>query len=170
MSKIIAQACHFLVWYGTPWRSYLENMTIQNKFINKWVRRFIHQTMCQVKKLASGGVRKQPPEVQKNSPEVSCKERFFKKGLQHKCFPLMRFAKLSKTPILKNIWERLLLKMCSWNWEKLNFIIRSFNFTLKNRFFQYQYQKKVHDRYFMIVHISWSLYLHTIIFLWCGKK
>ena len=29
-------------------------------------------------------------------------------------------------------------------------LIRSFNFTLKNRFFQHQYQKQVDDWYFMI--------------------
>ena len=41
-----------------------------------------------------------------------------------------------KARILKNICERLLLKMCSWNWEKLGFIhIRSFNFTLKKSVF-----------------------------------
>ena len=32
---------------------------------------------------------------------------FYKKRLQHKCFPV-KFAKLLKTPILKNICKRLL--------------------------------------------------------------
>ena len=49
---------------------------------------------------------------------------------------------------LNIICERLLLKMCSWNWEHL--FIMSFDFTLKTRFFQHQYQKQVHDWYFMI--------------------
>ena len=31
---------------STPWRSYSENLTIDNKFINKRVRFFIYQTMC----------------------------------------------------------------------------------------------------------------------------
>ena len=34
---------------------------------------------------------------------------FIKKGLQNRCFP-MRFAKLLRRPMLKNIYERLLLK------------------------------------------------------------
>ena len=33
--------CQFSTLQGTPWRSYLENPTIDDKFINKWVR---HQT------------------------------------------------------------------------------------------------------------------------------
>ena len=33
---------------------------------------------------------------------------FIKKRLQHKCFPV-KFAKFLRTPILKNIYERLLL-------------------------------------------------------------
>ena len=44
------QACQFLTLYGTPWRSYLENLTIDDKFINKRVRLFIHQAMCREEK------------------------------------------------------------------------------------------------------------------------
>ena len=50
---------------------------------------------------------------------------------------------------MRNICVRLLLKMCSCNWEKLKFI-RSFNFLLKNRFFQHQYQKQVKMRLFLL--------------------
>ena len=42
---------------------------------------------------------------------------------------------------------------------------------LKNKsfiFFQHQYQKQVHDRYFMIG-FPWSLYSYTR-FLWCSEK
>ena len=42
---------------------------------------------------------------------------------------------------------------------------------LKNKsfiFFQHQYQKQVHDRYFMIG-FPWSLYYYTR-FLWCSEK
>ena len=78
-----------------------------------------------------------PGFVQKQPPEVFCKKRcswnfrkfhrkapvleslfnnvaglqacnFIKKILQHRCFP-MKFAKFLRTPILKNIFERLLL-------------------------------------------------------------
>ena len=51
------------------------------------------------------------------------------------------YCKIFKIPNLKNICVRLLLKMCSWNWGKLKFI-RSFNFTLKNRFNQHDIQSK----------------------------
>ena len=40
------KVCQFSAWEGTPWRSYLENLTIDDKCINKRVRLFIHQTMC----------------------------------------------------------------------------------------------------------------------------
>ena len=35
----------------TPWRSYLENLTIDNKFIKKGVSLFMHQMMCQEEKI-----------------------------------------------------------------------------------------------------------------------
>ena len=37
------KACHFSALWGTPRRSYLENPTIDDKFINKRVRLFINQ-------------------------------------------------------------------------------------------------------------------------------
>ena len=83
---------------------------------------------------------------------------------KHMCwspFLILSTAKLLTAPILKNICEWLPLKMCLWKWEKLKFIIRSFKFILKNRFFHHQYQKQVHDWYFMIGS-PWSLYCHTI--------
>ena len=39
------QACQFSALQGTPWWSYLENLTIDDKFINKRVRLYMHQTM-----------------------------------------------------------------------------------------------------------------------------
>ena len=39
------QACQFSASLGTTWRSYLENLTIDDKFINKRVRIFIYQTV-----------------------------------------------------------------------------------------------------------------------------
>ena len=81
----------------------------------------------------------------------------------HLCWSLLlilSIAKFLREPILKNICKRFLLKMCSWNWEKL--FIRSFNFTLKNRFFEHQYQKQVYDWYFVFGFL-WR-------FLWCGEK
>ena len=47
------QVCQVLTLYGTPWRSYLENLTIDGKLINKRVRLFIHQTMYREEKIVS---------------------------------------------------------------------------------------------------------------------
>ena len=44
------QACQFLASWGTTWRSYLKNLTIDYKFINKRVRLCIDQTMFREEK------------------------------------------------------------------------------------------------------------------------
>ena len=63
----------------------------------------------------------------------------------------------------------LLLKMCSWNWEKLKFL-KSFNFTLKNRLFVASISETSENVcFYFMIGFPWSLYLHTI-FLWCGEK
>ena len=38
------KTCQFSASQGTPWQSYLENLAIDDKFIKKQVRIFIHQT------------------------------------------------------------------------------------------------------------------------------
>ena len=43
------QACQFSASQGTPWRSYIENLTIVDKFINKRVR-LLHIKRCVKKK------------------------------------------------------------------------------------------------------------------------
>ena len=43
-----------------------------------------------------------------------------KKRLRHRCFP-MKFAKVLRTYILKNICERLLLNLCKWPYHILRF-------------------------------------------------
>ena len=40
------KACQFSALWGIPWQSNLENLTIDDKFINKRVRLFMQQTMC----------------------------------------------------------------------------------------------------------------------------
>ena len=88
------QACQFSALQGTPWRSYLEKLTIDDKFINKRVRLFIHQTTCREEKIictSSQGCKiasylfkkmcKQPLEEQKQSPEVFYKKSVFKNFL-----------------------------------------------------------------------------------------
>ena len=88
------QACQFWALYRTTWRSYLENLIIDGKFINKRVRLFIHQTICREEKLLVRHnkvakydyflkkIQKQPPEVQKQSPCRSSHRRCsVKKGV-----------------------------------------------------------------------------------------
>ena len=41
-------------------------------------------------------------------------------------FLILSIAKCLGEPILKNICERLLLEMCSWNREKLKFVHKEF--------------------------------------------
>ena len=48
-----------------------------------------------------------------------------------------------EAPILKYIYEPLLLQLCSWNWEKLKIIYIESELVIKNRLFQHQYQKQV---------------------------
>ena len=63
----------------------------------------------------------------------------------------------------------LLLKMFSWNWEKLKFL-KSFNFTLKNRLFVASISETSENVcFYFMIGFPWSLYLHAI-FLWCGEK
>ena len=44
------QVCQFSALQCTPWPCYLDNLTIDDKFINKRVRLFLHQTMCREEK------------------------------------------------------------------------------------------------------------------------
>ena len=96
-----------------------------------------------------------------NETEVYYKMRqctkFRKIHGKHLCgslFLIQNIAKYLRTPILNNTCKRLLLKMCSWNWEKL----------------------KIRDKWncislcfsFMIGSL-WSLYSRTI-FLWRGRN
>ena len=45
------QACQFSALQGTPSWRYLENLRIDDKFMNKRIRHFIQQTMCQEEKI-----------------------------------------------------------------------------------------------------------------------
>ena len=67
-------------------------------------------------------------------------------------FLILSIEKFLRAHILKNLCLQLLLKMSSWNWVKSKFL-RSFNFILKNRFLQHQYQKQVK----MLVFTSWMV-------------
>ena len=71
-------------------------------------------------------------------------------------FFILSISKFLRAPILKNICERLLLKMCPWNSETLKFIIRSFNFTFKKTGFF-----NINMRIKFMIDISW-LFSHEI--------
>ena len=68
---------------------------------------------------------------------------------------IQSIAKFLRAPILKNI--------CFWKYfhetEKNKICLKSFNFTLKNCFFQHQYQEQVK----MLVFISWLVSHETCI-------
>ena len=47
------RVCKVSALEATLWRNYLENLTIDDKLINKQVPLFIHQTMCREEKIVS---------------------------------------------------------------------------------------------------------------------
>ena len=72
-------------------------------------------------------MQKQPPDVFYKSAVVKKKKKKKKKQYlqKHLCWSLFLIQNITKSlraPILKNICERLLLKMCSWNWEKTKIV------------------------------------------------
>ena len=68
----------------------------------------------------------QPPEVLYSKAAVKNLAIFTGKHLCWSFFLMQNTAKFLRAPILKNIWELLLLKMCSLNWEKLNIVHKEF--------------------------------------------
>ena len=72
-------------------------------------------------------MQKQPPDVFYKSAVVKKKKKKKKKQYlqKHLCWSLFLIQNITKSlraPILKNICERLLLKMCSWNREKTKIV------------------------------------------------
>ena len=89
----------------------------------------------------------------------------YKKTLALKSLFSSEYCQILRAPTLENICARLLLKMCSWNWEKLKFI-KSFNFTLRN---QYQYSTSVSETsenvsFYFMIGFPWRLYLQRYYF------
>ena len=79
-------------------------------------------------------------------------------------FLILSIAKFLRAAILKNICERLLLKMCSWNWENL-FIMSFINFTLKNRFFNIN----IRNKFILVFHDSFPMkfvFTYNISLVW----
>ena len=74
-------------------------------------------------------MQKQPPDVFYKSPVVKKKKKKKQYLQKHLCWSLFLIQIITKSlraPILKNICERLLLKMCSWNWEKTKIVHKEF--------------------------------------------
>ena len=95
--------------------------------------------------------------TKKKSPFIKLPSQHFEKVIyqctditwlltdKHLCWSvnlILSIAKFLTAPILKNICELLLLKMCSWNHEKLKFIHSSFNFTFKKQVFSTSISEK----------------------------
>ena len=90
-------------------------------------------------------MQKQPLEVPYKKSVLKSFAIFPGKQLCWSLFLIQNIAKFLRPPILKNICEQLLVH------KELS--LRNFKFTLKNRIFQYQYQKLVK----MSVFISWLI-------------
>ena len=74
-------------------------------------------------------MQKQPPDVFYKKAVLKNFAMFIGRTGKHLCsslFLIYAIAKFLSAPILKNICQRLLLKMCSWNWEKLKIILKEF--------------------------------------------
>ena len=105
-------------------------------------------------------VQKQPLEVLYKKAVLKNFRIFTGRTEKHLCWSLaliQNIVKFLRASILKNICERLLLKMCSWNWEKLKIIHMEF------KFFLHQYHKKVK----MFVFISWLVSHEVCIHIQC---
>ena len=83
------------------------------------------------------------------------------------CFD--NFDSTLRASILKNICKQLLLKMCSWNWEKRLFI-RNFYIYIKetseNVCFYFMKETSENACFYFMIGFLWSLHPDTI-FLWC---
>ena len=75
-------------------------------------------------------------------------------------FLILSIAKYLRPPILKNICKRLLLKICSWNWETLKFIHKSFNLT--SGFFSISIRNKFNNGISWLV--SHEVFIHIQYF------
>ena len=99
-----------------------------NKLINKPVPPFIHQRMF-LKRVEKKKLLVFITRLRTGCLVTFKKSCFFKKMSHLRCsikklFLLFssEYCKILRRSILKSIWEWLLLKMCSWNWEKLKII------------------------------------------------
>ena len=77
-------------------------------------------------------------------------------------FLILSIAKFLRAPILKSICERLLLKMFSWNWEKLKFLhkVLFLNLTIKKVF-----STSISKQVSMFVFISWLVSLEVCFYI-----
>ena len=72
------QICQFSAFQGKPWRRYLENLTFDDKFINKRVRLFIHQRMCREEKI----IRRHNKVAKQLLNRAICKPRHWNLSIQ----------------------------------------------------------------------------------------
>ena len=105
------QECQFSALWGTPWRSYLENLTIDDKFINKRIGLFIHQTVCREEK-----------NISTSKVLLNCEIAVFKKkkcrSSHWRCRSSHRRCCIRKS-ILKNFanftWKQLCRSLFLWS-------------------------------------------------------
>ena len=96
---------------------------------------------------------------------------------KHLCWSLFLIQNIAKSkslrvPTFKKICERLLLKMCSWNCEKIKLLIRNFLLYIKetseNVCFYFMKEKSQKACFYFMIGFFWDWYSDTV-FLWCGE-
>ena len=92
--------------------------------------------------------------------------RCFKTVVLKACYFEFRVFHLFKGSYFE---EHLLLKMYSWNWEKLEIIHKEFYYIKKSRFFNIIIRNKWKCCFYFMIGFLWSLSSHTL-FLWCGEN
>ena len=116
-------------------------------------------------------MQKQPPEVLYKKAVVEKIAILTEKHLCWSPFFIRNIAKFFRAATLKSIWERLLLKMCSWKWENKKLFIRNFNFILMKQvkiFVFMSWKKQVK----MFAFISWlvSFGVYSQIHYFCDVE
>ena len=122
--------------HSTPWRSYLENLTIDDKFINKFIK-FLSIKRYYCKKCWEEKIIRTSYLITFKKYRSSQRRYFIKKlFLRNSQYSLENIyvgflfhsesCEIFRSTILKNIFEWLLLNMCSWNWEKLKIVAKEF--------------------------------------------
>ena len=83
------------------------------------------------------------------------------------------YCEIFKSTYFEQHLRTLLLKMCSWNWEKMKIVHKEYKVNIKetseNVCFYFMKATSENACFYFMIGFLWSLYSDTI-FLWCGEK